>query len=1206
MTSETNANANAQTFLLSTDNIMTSLGNKRLPQFIRIKNNLISKANKLKLRKRWNITFKGKTKAEQKISVMNAAQALRDDGKKFKNMKYAYRFLAYSYNEAVEMERKEIKQERERIRILNIKRRKAIKKLTKKLIMMKLKKSSNVMIGEKVIDLITPNTAVNIMTKVLKDEFALLEIVHKKISHQDWDDDKGEYYNVYDGEPVKRFLTLNQMNKSKIANFLTSKDEGEEWEYDDGEYAGDYQEFQYVKITIPDWVDDDEYKNKDGKIKTKNGGGFFRWLNNTEFDLSRYGVYPNVNPSNYKDNCIIKALQVGGLDEDRINLLKSFVINREIPMCKLKKVCEKLNICIRLRKLGSENKSTIYGKGNEEIYEIGLLDKHYFIIEKVDFTMYSLKNYDDLCSSGLDVNNFKNIYKMKNNKYCRANNRFTDSWKAIKYMLENKYEMLLPIAVDENILETQFLDKAFDLDKLEYPEENVMLNEVDYEKELYKKQRSREWTKWYFDFETYCHKVYDENIVKKIEELDVNKKKYHQIKKELEKKKVISIHKPFMVCAYSDDGKRIVATGDNCGKLFMDLVLANSNVRVSGVEGKEGVKKKIMLIAHNCGYDYRFLRKYLFMVDEKTKGNGLMNATGKYMNHKTKEMAEIQFKDSLKLISMPLRAFGKCFNLKIEKEVMPYGLYSRKTLRQNWVDVRAARRYLKSDKEYKQFIKNLKKLKLIEKVDGVNLFDMMKYSEYYCLKDCKVLMKGYETFRGWINKALSIDIDSVWTIASLANKYLELQGVYEGVYKLSGLPQVFIQKCVVGGRTMCRDNVKHKVEGVKMADYDGVSLYPSSMVRMKGTLMGVPKVLQANQLNYNFLSSCDGYFIKIKITRVGVKRHFSLLSEVNENGIRVFHNDMVGKEFYVDMTTLEDWINFQDVDFEVLKGYYYDEGRNPQIRKTLQYLFDKRLEKKKEKNPIQVVYKLIMNASYGKSILKPINTEVKIVDGEKNMKKFLLKYYNYIIEYEKLYDCNKWKFKLHKTIEEHFNNAAVGVEILSMSKRIMNEVMCLAEDENLTAYYQDTDSIHMEWDDVKVLKEKFTEKYNRELDGKQLGQFHIDFDLEDDNGNDCKDVYAEKSIFLGKKCYIDCLVGTNPEGKTIRGHHIRMKGIPNSTIKHTANKMGIDLYELYSQLYSGKRIKFDLLENGKRCNFKFHNSGQISSMNKFVREIGFK
>lgn len=169
----------------------------------------------------------------------------------------------------------------------------------------------------------------------------------------------------------------------------------------------------------------------------------------------------------------------------------------------------------------------------------------------------------------------------------------------------------------------------------------------------------------------------------------------------------------------------------------------------------------------------------------------------------------------------------------------------------------------------------------------------------------------------------------------------------------------------------------------------------------------------------------------------------------------------------------------------------------------------------------------------------------------------------------------------------------------------MNEVMCLAEDKGLTAYYQDTDSIHMEWDDVDKLKHAFTEKYGRELDGKQLGQFHIDFDLHDEDGKECENVYAEKSIFLGKKCYIDCLVGTNPVGKTIRGHHIRMKGVPNSTIKHTAKLMKLSLYDLYNKLYAGDKIKFDLLENGKRCNFKFHNDGRISSMNKFVREIGF-
>ena len=82
------------------------------------------------------------------------------------------------------------------------------------------------------------------------------------------------------------------------------------------------------------------------------------------------------------------------------------------------------------------------------------------------------------------------------------------------------------------------------------------------------------------------------------------------------------------------------------------------------------------------------------------------------------------------------------------------------------------------------------------------------------------------------------------------------------------------------------------------------------------------------------------YFIKIKITKVGKERAFGLMSQINENGVRVFHNDMVGKEFYVDMTTLEDWIKFQDIEFEVICGYYYDEGRNPKIREVLQYLFN--------------------------------------------------------------------------------------------------------------------------------------------------------------------------------------------------------------------------------------------------------------------------
>ena len=35
-----------------------------------------------------------------------------------------------------------------------------------------------------------------------------------------------------------------------------------------------------------------------------------------------------------------------------------------------------------------------------------------------------------------------------------------------------------------------------------------------------------------------------------------------------------------------------------------------------------------------------------------------------------------------------------------------------------------------------------------------------------------------------------------------------------------------------------------------------------------------------------------------------------------------------------------------------------------------------------------------------------------------------------------------------------------------MSKRVMNEVMCLAEDNELGIKYQDTDSMHIEMDDI--------------------------------------------------------------------------------------------------------------------------------------------
>jgi DNA polymerase elongation subunit (family B) len=108
-------------------------------------------------------------------------------------------------------------------------------------------------------------------------------------------------------------------------------------------------------------------------------------------------------------------------------------------------------------------------------------------------------------------------------------------------------------------------------------------------------------------------------------------------------------------------------------------------------------------------------------------------------------------------------------------------------------------------------------------------------------------------------------------------------------------------------------------------------------------------------------------------------------------------------------------------------------------------------------------------------------------------------------------------FEIHKSTIDFFNNCLVGSHILAMSKRIMNEVMCLSEDLGGRMYYQDTDSFFIHTDDLKMLETEFKKTYNRELVGKDLGQFHSDFSSRDGR-SDVK--YALECLFIRKKNYI--------------------------------------------------------------------------------------
>ena len=152
------------------------------------------------------------------------------------------------------------------------------------------------------------------------------------------------------------------------------------------------------------------------------------------------------------------------------------------------------------------------------------------------------------------------------------------------------------------------------------------------------------------------------------------------------------------------------------------------------------------------------------------------------------------------------------------------------------------------------------------------------------------------------------------------------------------------------------------------------------------------------------------------------------------------------------------------------------------------------------------------------------------------------------------------------SVLSHYNYVHCGVETLSMSKRVMNKVFSCAGGCDIKIYYQGTDSIHLNCDDVDTVVERYKGKYGLELVGEDLGNFHIDFSMDKSNS----EIYAIESLFLGKKTYIDIIEPTDKDGMTIHSEHIRMKGIPTPCTKYYAEQHNMSVLDLFKQLYGNK------------------------------------
>lgn len=935
-----------------------------------------------------------------------------------------------------------------------------------------------------------------------------------------------------------------------------------------------------------------EIKNK---IYADNGGSFYKYKINEKFlnnvalvkKLERYQIFEDLNNKAFNENCLVYAMRQTNLFSEAIlNNMRTTCIDRHISKKGLQEFGEMYDIKFNVIKYRpdtnkfediTQGKNKFFGSVKNDAFKIklALIDKHYILNEDVKgVSTFYLKNYDDIEATCQDMEpdyKFK-IVKKSNGKYKQDKSMYHEmkSYDFVKFMTSdnkpwvfddlchlrnNLYEFNLSEIKDLN----NFTDKDFiEISKINYIPKETEISKI-----------------YFADTETDTSGSYHVAFCIAYSEQD-------------------EIDENFNIIEDNQEIKFIF--GRNCLTKFLDNIENNS-----------------LVYFHNLGYDIRQFNEYIIN-KECCKNTKVMNAEIIYKGKK------IYFKDTLSIVSMKLADFPKSFNLDCgQKEMFPYKYYTFENFEKyNNMGLisEAGKQELKHNWNQKIFEENLNKLGIA--ADGK--FNMVEYVKFYCCQDVRILKQGFQKFRKMCWESLKIDVNKTLTAPSLANQYFTRE-IYEKIpdyYLYGGIVRAFIQKAVYGGRCMTRLNKRWSVNE-ELADFDAVSLYPSAMKRLY-CVKGKPEVLKPDELNTTYLlnNTCgedeqpnknkpiSTYVVEIKITNINKHLAFPCIvykdKETNTN-----KNDdseiAIGKTAVVDNITLEDWIKYNGLECEVLRGYKWTGEKSFLIRDIIQNLHLLRCEYKKTKNPLQLVIKLIMNSAYGKMIQKPITTttefkrhHTKIWNKKLNdyvddypLDKYLIKNSAKVISYIQV-NKNLSAIKVGQQIDTFYTNTLLGVQILSMSKRIMNEVMCTAEDIGIKIYYQDTDSMHIQKNKINDLAKEYKKRYARELIGKNLGQFHNDFD-EVENG------YAYKSIFVGKKMYVDML--KNDKGEY--GIHYRMKGVNLDCVKLYAEENNIEIYDIYNKLYNGEEITFDLLK-AKPC-FKMNDNQTVTNLKAFERSI---
>ena len=874
--------------------------------------------------------------------------------------------------------------------------------------------------------------------------------------------------------------------------------------------------------------------------------GFLPYCHDTKLDLTRYQVYHMDDRPEYHESCLIHSLKQTGLfSEDKIEgLLTRLPQGYNVAKHNLHDIAKYLGATIYLHQ-GTFNKELTkvertwnytYGNGPIKVKLAALLN-HVFIREKTKYYAYGVDHYDEI----KDLPNWDKIY-------CSLNAIGKKGKKKGQNMYRISHKPMPSRQISSYLLMCRLFNKGHFQrcnTNIHHPSTNLICSlkncEADQSKFEFRARRPSKKPKMMF----YCDL-----------ECDTQTAVYHQ---------------PIIAAASYRDPKGepqfIQYYGINCVKELLTRI------------GKFARDYDVVMGFHNLLYDFSAAAAHLEKVYNAVIKDGKLYKV--CVLHCGVSMTMV---DTFKIISESLKKFEKMFDLDIgKKEMIAYNYYTIDNVPHCGSRLVNLKEFAKEfDKEEnggkgaQAFINHVKSDDELKRFIYGEDFDYVAYYAWYNMYDCEVLRKGMEKFgrqmRDFCLKTTGVrlNINDFLTISSFANYYVSLRGCYKGVYEVSGGLRNYIQEAIKGGRVVGNEKYMKKViDSDLIDDFDVTSLYPHAIEEI-GNNMGYPQgiatELQENEDPWQY----RWFIVRIKINSIGKYQQLPMINRREEDKMCWYNaGDQPEGYFTVGRIGLEDWINFCNIDYEIKDGIAWKTNApsNNKCATVIRELFELRKKYKAENNNTQICIKLLQNSIYGKTCETRTDKLVCVESGD-NVKSTICKKFG-LFKRALHFGNNKHSVIEFATYDISFVKNHIGVQILEMSKRVMNRVLNLAQDNNIAMLYTDTDSLHLFRKDVPKLNQLFSLAYHKVLVGNDLGQFHSDFaDLKCRHGKPV----SVKFIMLAPKVYCDKLMC---EQCQLTDMHYKMKGVPQFSIEDAAKEYE-DIFAMYVDMASGTQMKFNL------------------------------